>query len=103
MDLFTHVAENFVLYRKGHAAVLDFGPNVPRAAFFSNRHINNQGLIAGITVPIGGNLFMLGLGVFALIRAPAESSDFSSTFPGNPTETLAWGMGINTRGDVLRP
>ena len=95
VDSFTADAENFVLYRKGHAALLDFGPTVPRPVFFSSRHINNQGLIAGIAggLPSGARGFRFD--------PRTGESQLLSPFPGDTTETLAWGMGINTRGDVL--
>ena len=97
VDSFTDVAEKFVLYRNGHAALLDFGPTVPRPFFRSNRHINNQGLIAGIAV--GEHLFS-GTRGFRFDPRTGKSQ-LLSPFPGDTTETLAWGLGINTRGDVL--
>jgi hypothetical protein len=80
----------YVLYGKGQTTVLDFGPTVtnPRVT-----GMNNQRIISGIEGPspfdsAHGFRFDPRTGEAALLD-PVSS------------DTLAWGLGINTRGDVL--
>jgi hypothetical protein len=86
----------FVLYSKGSTTPLDFGPTVKDPVIFCCiRHINNRGIIAGREGPsfngARGFRFDPRTGKTMLLNP----------FAGDPTETLAWGLGINTRGDVL--
>ena len=78
-----------VLYKKGNATVLDFGPTVTNPSFLS---LNNQGLIAGRT----GDSFDGARG----FRFDTRTSETTLLNP-LPTDTLAWGLDINSRGDVL--
>jgi hypothetical protein len=91
----------YVLYSKGHATPIDFSSTLinPSPCFtFSgiSRCINNPGIIEGIEGP----------GIFSGARGfRFDTSNGGATilnpYPGDPTETLAWGQAINQRGDVL--
>ncbi len=85
----------FVLYSKGKATPLNFGPTVTSPRFFSSSSINNEGIIAGTN--------FLGFNGDRGFRFDPRTGKamLLNPFPGDPTETLAWGLGINTRGDVL--
>ena len=90
----------FVLYSHGKAKVLNFGPTIPAPAFLRfngvGRWINDEGLIAG-TNDTGRFTGDRGF------RFDPQSGRavLLNPFPGDPTETVAWGQGINNRGDVL--
>jgi hypothetical protein len=85
-----------VLYKNGQANVLDFGPTVTNPSFISyvttGKFINNNGIIAGTT----GNGFNGARG----FRFNTRTGETTLLKP-LPTDTLAWGLGINNRGDVL--
>jgi hypothetical protein len=82
--------ETNVLYMKGQATVLNFGPTITSPSFFLS--LNNQGLIVGTTGDAFGDergfRFDLRTGE-ALLLEPI------------PPDTLAWGVDINNRGNVL--
>jgi hypothetical protein len=90
-----------VLYSEGKATPIDFGASLtnPSPCFtFSgiSRCINNRELIEGIEGP----------GIFSGARgfrfdASNGGATILNPYPGDPTETLAWGQAINQRGDVL--
>jgi hypothetical protein len=90
-----------VLYSEGKATPIDFGPSLtnPSPCFtFSgiSRCINSRELIEGIEGP----------GIFSGARgfrfdANNGGATILNPYPGDPTETLAWGQAINQRGDVL--
>ena len=81
-----------LLYQNGQAMLLDFGPTVtnPRSL-----DINNQGIIAGRQ-----GISSSGATGFRFDPRTGETM-LLNTFPGDPTETQAWGVGINNRGEVL--
>jgi hypothetical protein len=91
----TSFNETLVLYKHGQTTVLDFGPTVTFPSFLSINSINNQGIIAGRT----GNPFAGARG-FRFNPRTGETK-LLNPFPGDPTETLAWGLGINAHGEVL--
>jgi hypothetical protein len=89
-----------VLYSRGKANVLNFGPTIPDPAFLRfngvGRWINDEGIIAGTN----------DTGRFTGDRGfrfdpRSGRAVLLNPFPGDPTETVAWGQGINNRGDVL--
>jgi hypothetical protein len=86
----------FLLYSKGQTTRLDFGPTIANPAFLSRRSINNEGIIAGREGPDNFD----GARGFRFDPRTGKST-LLNPFPGDPTETLAWGLGINTRDDVL--
>lgn len=86
----------FLLYSKGRTTRLDFGPTITNPAFLSRRSINNEGIIAGREGPENFD----GARGFRFDPRTGNSM-LLNPFPGDQTETLAWGLGINTRGDVL--
>jgi hypothetical protein len=89
----------YVLYSRGKATPINFGPNITNPFFgFSGscRCINNNGIIEGIEGP---GLFNGARGFRFDPRSGV--STILNPFPGDPTETLAWGQAINQRGDVL--
>ena len=91
--------ETYVLYEKGQTTVLDFGPTVTNPLFLSfvpiGRFINNKGNLAGLTSP-AGNRYDGARG----FRFDPRTGEAALLDPVSP-DTLAWGLGINTRGDVL--
>jgi hypothetical protein len=92
----TATAINYLLYKDGQASPLDFGPAVTNPELFlSRKSINNHGIIAGRS----GEAFNGARG-FRFDPRTGQAK-LLYPFPGDPTETLAWGMGINNRGDVL--
>jgi hypothetical protein len=91
----------FVLYSRGKANVLNFGPTIPNPLFIRfngvGRWINDEGIIAGTNATTS-----LYLGATGFRFDPRSgSAALLNPFPGDPTETAAWGQGINNRGDVL--
>jgi hypothetical protein len=89
--------QTFVLYRAGTATPINFGPSIthPFFSFEGNcRCINNNGIIEGIEL-----VYKASRGFrFDTRNGTATILD---PFPGDPTETLAWGQAINQSGDVL--
>ena len=77
----------WVLYRNGQSTRLDFGSTIPNPDVTG---MNNQGLICGISFgnPNRGFRFDPRTGEATLLNPL-------------PTEPHAWGVGINSRGDVL--
>jgi hypothetical protein len=94
----TFFTRSYVLYSKGEAIPLDFGPTVTNPSFFSlvftGKFINNEGIIAGITD--NGDRFN-GTRGFRFDTHTGETTLLNPL----PTDTLAWGLGINNHGDVL--
>jgi hypothetical protein len=90
----------YVLYEKGQTTVLDFGPTVTNPQFRSvvsvGGFINNKGIIAGLTAGPTGNIFDGARG----FRFDPRTGEAELLDPVSP-DTLAWGLGINTRGNVL--
>jgi hypothetical protein len=87
----------YVLYKHGQTTVLDFGPTVTNPRFLAytcchDKFINNTGIIAGRT----GNSFDGARG----FRFNPRTGRTMLLEPVSP-DTLAWGLGINNRGDVL--
>jgi hypothetical protein len=86
----------YVLYRGGTATPINFGPSITDPFFFGIcRCINNNVIIAGREGPRfdGARGFRFD---------PRNgSATILNPFPGDPTETLAWGLAINQGGDVL--
>jgi hypothetical protein len=89
----------YVLYKNGQTTVLDFGPTVTNPYFYyifgEGRRMNNQGIIAGLTSR-AGNRFDGARG----FRFDPRTGEAELLDPVSP-DTLAWGLSINTRGDVL--
>jgi hypothetical protein len=85
-----------VLYSKGSAAIIDFGPLITRPEFLNfvgdGHFINNQGILAGIN----GGRFTDATG----FRFNPRTGAAMLLAPVSP-DTLAWGLAINNRGDVL--
>jgi len=90
----------FVLYSDGKAAPINF-PSIIMNPFFGFggvcKCINNERTIEGIA---------FNQGIFTDARGfrfnpPKGIAMLLNTFPGDPTETLAWGQAINEGGDVL--
>jgi hypothetical protein len=80
----------YVLYGRGQTTVLDFGPTVTNPSVTG---MNNQRIISGIEGPSpfdGAHGF----------RFDPRTGEAALLDPVSP-DTLAWGLGINTRGDVL--
>jgi hypothetical protein len=80
----------YVLYSKGQTTPLDFGPTVTNPSVSG---INNQGLISGtegISVIDGAHGF----------RFDPRTGNVALFDPVSP-DTIAWGVGINNRGNVL--
>ncbi len=82
----------YVLYSEGKSTVLDFGPSILSTRFFGPRALNNQGVIAGTT----GSLFGGARG----FRFNPRSGEARLLNPV-PPDPLAWGLGVNNRGEVL--
>lgn len=89
----------YVLYRGGNATPINFGPNItnPFFSFIGTcRCINNSEIIEGTEGP---GLYNGARGFrFDTRNGNATILD---PFPGDPTETLAWGQAINQAGVVL--
>jgi hypothetical protein len=93
--------QSVLLYNKGHVAPIDFGSSLtnPNPCFTFNgisRCINDRETIEGLE---GAGLFSGARG-FRLDPRNGEAT-ILKPYPGDPTETLAWGQAINQRGDVL--
>ncbi|TDN58892.1 hypothetical protein [Paraburkholderia sp. BL10I2N1] len=89
----------YVLYHEGTATPINFGQSItnPFFSFFGIcRCINNNGIIEGTEGP---GLFNGARG-FRLDPRNGNAT-ILDPFPGDPTETLAWGQAINQAGDVL--
>ncbi len=90
----------YVLYSNRLATVLNFGPSVVYPAFLRfngvGRWLNNSGAIAGSE---GTNFYVDERGFRYSPRLGL--AQVLNPFPGDSTETVAWGQGINNRGDVL--
>src|SRR5262249_14941706 len=94
---FDGLIESYVLYRNGHTTLLDFGPAVTNPVFslgttVGKRSLNNQGIIAGTS----GDPFV---DARAFRFDPGTGN--ATLLDPLPTESLSWGIGINSRGDVL--
>jgi hypothetical protein len=91
----------YVLYRDGTATPIDFGQSITNPFFLTNvigscRCINNNGTIAGTEGPGSFN------GARGFRFDPRNgNATILNPFPGDPTETLAWGLAINQAGNVL--
>lgn len=89
----------YVLFRGGNATPINFGPNItnPFFSFIGTcRCINNNEIIEGTEGP---GLYNGARGFrFDTRNGNATILD---PFPGDPTETLAWGQAINQAGLVL--
>lgn len=87
----------FVLYKNGQSVLLDFGPSITNPEFISfvgnGRFINNKGILAGTE---GSSRFVDARG----FRFDPHKGKVTLLEPV-PPDTLAWGLGINNRGDVL--
>jgi hypothetical protein len=87
----------YMLYSKGQTTLLDFGPTVTNPVFLnfagSTSFINNAGLLAGME---GNDRFTDERG----FRFDPRTGKVDLLDPV-PPDTLAWGQGINNRGDVL--
>ncbi len=98
---FNASGRTYVLYSKGAATPIDFGPNLigPRPCFtFSgiSKCMNDKELIEGVEGP---GIFNGARG-FRFDPRNGESA-ILNPYSGDPTETLAWGQAINERSDVL--
>ncbi len=93
----TDTSTNYVLYRRGLATPIDFGPLIVNPDFpgprLIGKHLNNFGEIAGTT---GSDKFVDARG----FRYDTRTGKATILQP-LATDTLAWGMGINNRGDIL--
>jgi hypothetical protein len=90
---------NLWLYKNGQTTEIDLGQSLlPVSGFISytefSRVINNQGIIAGITTTDSAFNGARGF------RFDPRTGKGEILEPVSP-DTLAWGMGINQRGDVL--
>ncbi|MBN3786588.1 hypothetical protein [Burkholderia sp. Ac-20353] len=92
----------FVLYRGGTATPINFGQSIvnPFFSFIGNcTCINNNEIIEGIAKGAGDSLYNGTRGFrFDTRNGNAAILD---PFPGDPTETLSWGQGIDQAGNVL--
>lgn len=85
--------QTYALYRNGQTTPLDFGPAVTKPFLALDvRSMNNQGIIAGTE----GSAFVDARG----FRFNPRTGKTTLLYP-LPTEPLAWGVGINNRGNVL--
>jgi hypothetical protein len=88
------------LYNKGLATALNFSPDVsnPRFINFANfgcgKFLNNEGVIAGTTTT--GDFFNKVKG----FRYDTKTGKTLLLNP-LPSDTLAWGLGVNNRSEVL--
>jgi hypothetical protein len=80
----------YVLYHKGQTTPLDFGPSISNPSLLA---INNQGILSGRQ---GSSPFDGATG----FRFNPRTGETTLLYPLS-TESLAWGLGINNRGDVL--
>jgi hypothetical protein len=92
---------SLLLYSEGKVSPIHFGPSLinPNFCFTFggiSRCINNREVIEGIEGP---GIFNGARG-FRLESRVSEAATLQP-YPGDPTETLAWGQAINQRGDVL--
>jgi hypothetical protein len=87
----------YVLYSKGQTTPLDFGPTVTNPRFINfagfGRFINNAGILAGME---GSNFFVDERG----FRFDPRAGEVLLLQPV-PPDTVAWGLAINNRGNVL--
>lgn len=87
----------YALYSHGQITPIDFGPTITNPSFISSvtsgRFINNEGILAGTE---GSDLFVDARG----FRFDPRTGEVVLLEPV-PPDTLAWGLGINNRGDVL--
>jgi hypothetical protein len=86
-----------VLFSKGSVTPIDFGPKITSPQFLitgtaNSRFLNNEGIIAATT----GDLFNDARG----FRFDPRTGEAMLLDPVAP-DTLAWGLRINSRGDVL--
>ncbi|WP_028212326.1 hypothetical protein [Paraburkholderia mimosarum] len=89
----------YELYRNGTATPINFGPNIENpffTLFGVCRCINNNGIIEGTEGPGLYN----GARGFRLDPRNGNAM-ILNPFPGDPSETLAWGQAINQAGNVL--
>lgn len=93
-EFFEHIA--YVFYSNGKATTLDFGPTITNPVFrsfvFTGKFLNNNGIIAGTT----SNLFN-GVRGFRYDTRTGKAMLLNPL----PSDTIAWGLGINNRGGVL--
>jgi hypothetical protein len=82
----TSFQPTFLLYKNGQSTPLDFLSNFTQPEFLK---INNQGIISGTDLAIGRGF-----------RFDPHTGKTTQLNP-LPTETYAWAMDINNRGDVL--
>jgi hypothetical protein len=93
--------QTYVLYSEGKATPIGFSPSltnpIPCLTYSGiSRCLNNREIIEGIEGPGPFN----GARGFRLDTREGEAT-ILNPYPGDPTETLAWGQAINERGDVL--
>ena len=83
--------DDFYAYvsQRGDAIRLDFGPNVGFSLFFD---VNNAGVVSSTVYSLDANAYRA-----ARLRPPARLALLGP----RSTEPHAWGLGINSRGDVL--
>ncbi|MEH1789342.1 MAG: hypothetical protein V7L23_28125 [Nostoc sp.] len=90
----------YTLYRNSTSTQLNFGPTIPRPNFLAfigeGKFINNQGVIAG-TNASNVNSYTPGTTGFRFDTKTGQALLLQPL----PTDTLAWGLGINNRGEVL--
>ncbi len=79
----------YLLYARGHSSVLTFGTNIANP---EPRQIDDEGFIAGTEQPTGGPARAFRYNPF---------THTSTVLEPLPTESYAWGLGINDRVDVL--
>ncbi len=88
-----------VLYKAGVATPLDFGANVINPVFPNPgicHCLNDHGVIEGTEGPSQSS----GARAFRF-DTRSQAATILNPYPGDSTETLAWGEAINRRGDVL--
>lgn len=87
----------YALDKDGKTELLDLGPGIPaiNSIYFASRPMNSHGLVAGFV----GSLFD---GAKAFPYNPhSGKTELFGPFAGDPTENLAWGLGINDSGHVV--
>lgn len=82
---------HYLIYKNGKTRPVTLGNGAPPFFFFSFSPLNEDGLVAGVVGWDKG---------FRLDTRTGQST-LLGTFPGDPSETIAWGMGINSDGEVL--